>query len=148
MPGLIVWKNQEIDRLRRDMDRLLARFWDDFGVPFFPRATREAFALELSETEDTLFFRAEVPGIDPDDLEVIVTDNKLTIKGELRQDLQTEGEDYEGQERRYGFFSRSIQLPCKVLMDEVKASYKDGVLSIVLPKCKQESARGVKIKIT
>jgi HSP20 family protein len=148
MPGLIVWKNQEIDRLRRDMDRLLARFWDDFGVPFLPRAAREAFALELSETEDTLVFRAEVPGINPDDLEVLVKDDTLTIKGDLRQDLVTEEEDYEGRERRYGFFSRTIQLPCKVLMDEVKATYKDGVLSIVLPKCKPESRRGIKIKVT
>jgi HSP20 family protein len=148
MPGLIVWKNQEIDRLRRDMDRLLARFWDDFGVPFFPRAARETFALEMSETEDTLVFRAEIPDITPDDLEVSVTDDNLTIKGELKQDLATEGEDYEGQERRYGFFSRTIQLPCKILMDDVTATYKDGVLSIVLPKCKQESPRGIKIKVT
>ncbi len=148
MPGLIVWKNQEIDRLRRDMDRLLARFWDDFGVPFFPRATRETFALELSETEDTLVLRAEIPGINPDDLEVSVTDDILTIKGDLRQDLVTEEEDYERRERRYGFFSRTIQLPCKVLMDDAKATYKDGVLSIVLPKCKPESRRGIKIKVT
>jgi HSP20 family protein len=147
MPGLIVWKNQEIDRLRRDMDRLLARFLDDFGVPFFPRMAREAFGLELTETEDTLVFRAEIPGIAPDDLEIFVTDDSLTIKGDLRRDLMTEEEDYR-QERQYGFFSRTIQLPCKILMDDAKATFKDGVLSIVLPKCKPESTRGIKIKVT
>jgi HSP20 family protein len=148
MPGLILWKNREIDRLRKDMDRLLARFLDDFGVSFFPRPVREAFALEMSETEDTLVFRAEIPGINPDDLELFVTDDNLTIKGDLKQDVVTEGEDYSTQERQYGFFSRTIQLPCKILKDDVRATYKDGILSIVLPKCKAESPRGIKIKVT
>jgi len=148
MAGLIIWKNQEIDRLRRDMDRLLARFWDDFYTPSFPRMISESVPMELLETEDTVLFRAEIPDIAPDDLEILVTEDRLTVKGDTTVDRVTEGEGYERREQRYGFFSRTIQLPCKVLTEDVKATYKDGVLSIVLPKCKAESPRGIKIKVS
>ncbi len=77
MAGLIVWKNQEIDKLRRDIDRLFDRLWDDFGVPLSTRIEREIPSIDLSETEDTLIIRAEVPGINPEDLEISITDNIL-----------------------------------------------------------------------
>jgi HSP20 family protein len=82
MPGLIIWKNQEIDRLKRDMDRLFARLWDDFCIPLFPRGYREAPFIDLSETEDRLILRAEIPGVTPEDLDISITDGTLTIRGE------------------------------------------------------------------
>ena len=147
MPELILWKNQEIDRLKRDMDRLFARLWDDFRMPLFPRSVRETPFLDLSETDDTLVVRAEIPGAGPEDLEISLSNDRLTIKGEVKQDLVDEGEDYLRREKHYGFFSRTIQLPCKVLIEDVKASYKDGVLTILMPKCKPEAAREIKIKV-
>ena len=147
MPELIIWKNQEIDRLKRDMDRLFARLRDDFCMPLFPRSVRETLFLDLSETDDTLVVRAEIPGAGPEDLEISLSNDRLTIKGEVKQDLVDEGEDNLRREKHYGFFSRTIQLPCKVLIEEVKASYKDGVLTILMPKCKPEAAREIKIKV-
>jgi len=148
MSGLIVWKKQEMDRLRKDMDRLIERLRDDFRVPFFPRISIEIPSFDLQESDDSLVLRAEIPGLTPENLEVTVTDDKLTIQGDLKQESVSNGEDYERRESRYGFFSRTFQLPCKILVDDVKASYKHDVLTIVMPKWKAESPRGIKIKVT
>jgi HSP20 family protein len=147
MPGLIIWKNQEINRMRRDLDRLFTRVWGDFGMPLYPRAARDAPFINLSETESNLIIKAEIPGMDPEDLEILITDNILTIKGEVKQELRTESENYHRIERRYGTFSRTLQLPCKVMIDDVKATYQKGILNIVMPKCRPEMIREVKIKI-
>jgi HSP20 family protein len=148
MSGLIVWKKQEMDRLRKDMDRLIERLRDDFCVPFFPRIPIEIPSFDLQESDESLVLRAEIPGLTPENLEVTVTDDKLTIQGDLKQESVSNGDDYERRESRYGFFSRTFQLPCKILVDDVKASYKHDVLTIVMPKWKAESPRGIKIKVT
>lgn len=147
MAGLIIWKNQEIDKLRRDMNRLFDRMWDDFGMPISGRVEREIPSIDLSETEETLIIRAEVPGINPEDLEISLTDNILTIKGEMKQAEIEEKGDYHRMERQYGFFSRTLQLPCKIVSEDVRATYKKGVLSIFMPKCEQPSTREIRIKV-
>ena len=148
MSGLIVWKKQEMDRLKKDMDRLIERLWDDFCVPPFPRISVEFPSFNVLETDESLILSAEIPGITAEDLEVTVTGDDLTVKGSLALGALTEGEDYESGETRYASFSRTFQLPCKIVVDDVKASYKHGVLTIVMPKCKAESARGIKINVT
>ncbi len=147
MAGLILWKNQEINKLRKDIERLFDRLWDDFGMPLSTRVEREMPSIDLSETEETLIIKAEVPGINPEDLEVSITENILTIKGEMKQGDNEERGDYHRMERRYGFFSRSLHLPCKIVADDVHATYKKGVLSIVMPKCKEVSAPEIRIEI-
>ena len=148
MSGLIVWKKQEMDRLRKDMDRLIERLCDDFCIPSFPRITRELPSFDLLETEENLVLSAEIPGIDPENLEVTVTDDKVTVQADQRQESVRGGRDHESRESRYGFFSRTFQLPCKVLVDDVKGSYKQGRLTVVMPKSKAESRRGIQIKVT
>jgi HSP20 family protein len=147
MPGLIIWKNQEINKLRRDMDRLFTRLWDDFGMPHFPRAVRDVPFVDLSETEDDLILKAEVPGINPEDLDISITDDILTIKGEMKQELVKENENYHRMERRYESFSRTLQLPCRVMIEDVKATYKEGIVTIIMPKCSPEISQKVRIKI-
>ena len=148
MPGLIIWKNQEINRLRRDIDRLFERLWDDFGMPVTYRSEREMPFMDLSETDDSLIIKAEVPGIQPEDIDISITDNILTIKGESRHMQSMEEEDYHRMERRHGYFSRTLELPCKILIDDVKATYDKGVLSIVMPKCKADAVREIKVRVT
>ena len=148
MPGLILWKDQEIDKLRKDMDRLIGRFWDDFGQWASPREfMARGPAIHLSETDDTLLVQAEVPGIDPADLDVSIAEGVLTIKGSVQEEVVIEEAGFGTRERRTGYFSRSLQLPCKVLVDEVQATFKDDLLKIVLPKCKEEATRRVRIRI-
>jgi len=148
MAELIIWKNQEIDRLKKDMDRLLNRFRDDFCSPMLLTVFREEPYLELSETQDDLLLKAEMPDVQPKDMDITIVDDMLTIKAEIKEEIFSEGEGFRERTQTCSFFSRTIQLPCKVHVDEVRASYQDGILSIVMPKCKLETARGVKIKVT
>jgi len=148
MPGLIIWKNQEINKLRRDMDRLFSRLWDDFGMPHFQRPSRDIPSIDLYETEENLILKAEIPGLNPEDLDVSITNDILTIKGEMKKEFAQERENYHRMERRYESFSRSIQLPSRVMIEDVEATYREGVVTIIMPKCKPEITKKVKIKIT
>jgi len=148
MAELIIWKKQEIDRLKKDMDRLLSRFWDDFCSPLLLKGFREEPYLELTETQDDLLLKAEIPDLKPKDLDITISDDLLTIKAEVKEESFSKGEGFRERTQSCSYFSRTIQLPCKVHVDEVRASYQHGILNIVMPKCKPETAREIKIKVT
>jgi HSP20 family protein len=147
MPELIVWKNERMDKLRKDMDRICTRVCDEFGIPLFLETAAELPAIDVSETEDSIILRAEVPDINPEDLDISITDDTLRIKGETKQERVEEAGGVQRTERRYGAFSRTLQLPCRIDMDDVKATYKEGILNIVMPKCSPEQAREIKVKV-
>lgn len=90
--------------------------------------------VDISETESGYEIRAELPGISEDDVNVSVTDNVLTVKGEKRQEEETEGKNYHRVERRYGSFQRRFRLPSEVETDDIKAEFSDGVLTLSIPK--------------
>jgi len=147
MPELIVWKNKRMDKLRKEMDRICTRVCDEFGIPLFLETAAELPAIDVSETEDSVILRAEVPDIDPEDLDISITDDTLRIKGETRQEFVEESGGVQRTEKRYGSFSRTLQLPCKIDLDDVKATYSEGILNIVMPKCSPEEAREIKVKV-
>lgn len=147
MPGLIIWKNQRINRLRRDMDRMFDRMCGELGATLTPRISKITPFIDLAETEGSLIIKAEIPGADPKDLDVDIADDILTISGETKQDLIEVSEMYHRTERSYGLFSRSIKLPCKIVIEDVRATYRKGILKIVMPKCPPEKARRIKIKL-
>jgi len=148
MAELIVWKNQEINRLKKDMDRLLNRFRDDFCSPLLLKGFRDEPYLELTETQDDLLLKAEIPDIKPKDLDITISDDLLTIKAEVKEETFSGGEGFRERMQSCSYFSRTVQLPCKVHADEVRASYRDGILNLVMPKCKPETTREIKIKVT
>ena len=88
MPGLIVWKTQYIDRLKRDMDRIFDTMWGEFAPALRPRIKERMPFIDLTETKRNLILRAEIPGIEPDDIEIDITNKILTDKkaGELNPD--------------------------------------------------------------
>ncbi|RJR41134.1 MAG: Hsp20/alpha crystallin family protein [Desulfobacteraceae bacterium] len=148
MPGLILWKNEEINKLKKDMDRLFTRMWDDFGIRLSPSGMGGFTFLDMSETEEVLVIQAEIPGVDLEDLDVSISDDLLlTIKWKSREEMEEETENSYAASRRIRAFSRSFRLPCKVRTEEVEATYKGGVLSVILPKCRTESPREIKVKI-
>lgn len=102
---------------------------------------------DLSETKNELIVRAEVPGIDPKDINISLVDNMLTIKGEKKQQMEEKNENYHFIGRGYGAFARAIPLPREVQGDKVKASYKDGILKIVLPKSEEAKEKEIQIKV-
>jgi len=91
-------------------------------------------AADICETENGFEIRAELPGVSEDDINISVTDNLLTIKGEKRQEENSEGKNYHRVERRYGSFQRSFTLPRHVETDGIKAGFTDGVLTLEIPK--------------
>jgi HSP20 family protein len=107
----------------------------------------DSFSTEFSETEDMLVLTTDLPGIKPEDIQISVTEDTLNLKAEARDDTIDRDENVQGVEKRYRSFSRSISLPCRIVAEEVKATYKDNTLKIELPKCKPKKARGVTVNL-
>jgi HSP20 family protein len=127
--------------MRRAMDRLIdstlgeeQREWT-LGVP-----------LDVSEKEDAFLLKASLPGIDPDDIDITYQDGVLTIKGEVREDQEVERGAYRIRERRWGSFSRAVQLPSAIKVDDIEASYQNGVLRLHMPKTEEVRAKRIQIK--
>jgi len=143
MSELTLWKKQELDKLRKDMDLLFRRFRRGFGVPRTLLEAAESFSTEFSETEEMLVLSTDLPGIKPQDIEISVTEDTLNLKAEAREDSVDTEANFQRIEKRSRSFSRSISLPCRIIAEEVKATYKDEILKIELPKCKPKKARGI-----
>lgn len=138
---------REFERMRRDIDRL----WDSFfegGLRRRAEGEEEWLpALDLAETDNELVVKAEVPGMDPKDIDISLSDGMLTIKGEKKQEREEKESDYHLIERSYGAFTRSIHLPKQVQSDKISASYKNGILRITLPKSEEAKKKEIKIKV-
>ncbi len=143
---------KELEEIMSEMDRLWETFL--FGKPkekVFEEEREEEegwfFPLDISETKDEIVVHAEIPGLDPGEIDVSLSGNLLTIKGQKGQEEEKGGggKNYLLQERNYGAFSRSVELPGAVQSGKVSASYSNGVLRIVLPKSKRNKSREVKV---
>jgi HSP20 family protein len=137
---------RDFEKMRKETDR----FWDSF-VPAALKRTDDSGewlpSLDVSETKNEIVVKAEVPGMDPKDIDISLSNGTLTIKGEKKQEREKEEEDYHLVERSYGSFMRSIMLPTEVKQDKINASYKNGVLKVVLPKSEETKKKEVKIKV-
>lgn len=109
-----------------------------FGVP--------SPTVDIFEEGGDMVVKAEIPGISKEDLNVSITEDSLTISGEKKQEEKVEKKDYHRIERSYGSFSRSFRLPDNVSGEKAKASFKDGILEIRLPKTKETKAKKIQIK--
>jgi HSP20 family protein len=135
--------------LRREMDRVFENFGREFGWPSTEAQPGVmAPSIDVSETETELKIEAELPGVDEKDVEVVVSDNMLTIKGEKKSETEEKKKDYHLIERSYGSFTRSLTLPFAVQPDQAKATFKKGVLTITLPKPPEVKAKARKIAIS
>lgn len=146
---LIPWGRKEIGRplsaLQQEMNRLFESFFGDTFVEPFRGVGGWNPAVDIAETEDAMLVKAELPGLEPDDVSITLTGDVLTIKGEKKHEKEEKTKDYHRVERSYGSFERSVQLPASIKADKVEATFKSGVLTIVLPKAEEAKARTVKI---
>ena len=147
MPELVIWKRQQLNKLRRDMDRMLERVLGDFRPASSPGIALKRPQFELVETDQDIILKAEIPGINPNDIGIDITDNILTIEVEISRDTVSEDENHHWIERRYGTFSRSIPIPRRIILSRVKATYSKGLLKVVMPKYSGEEKRGLKVKL-
>ena len=142
MNALTPWSG--MPALKKEMDRLFDRFWEG-DVPAWPTFGEWAPKLDVADTKDALVVKAEVPGIDPKEIEVTLQDQVLTIKGEKKEEKEEKDERHYRAERSYGAFARTIRLPLPVEAGKVSASFKHGVLTVKLPK--GAAAKGTAIPI-
>jgi HSP20 family protein len=115
---------------------------DNFGYELFPK-------VDINEDEKAMHVKAEMPGLEEKDIEVTLKDNMLTISGEKKEETTEENKknNYRYSERRFGSFSRTIELPDGIKADEVKASYKNGVLEIEIPKSEPAQPKRINIAV-
>jgi HSP20 family protein len=120
-----------------------------------PRGTEEEWALggawapavDIYEHEGNLVLKAELPGIDPKDVDVQVENNVLTLRGERKFDSEVKREEYHRVERAYGTFSRSFTLPNVIDTAKIKAEFKDGVLRVTLPQREEAKPKQISIAV-
>jgi HSP20 family protein len=151
MTDLIRWRKGEdwgLTHMRREMDRLFDRFSEAWPFRGSAETGRWMPSLDVSETDKELIVRAELPGMDPKEIDISLTGNRLTIKGERKHEREEKKENFHLVERSSGSFSRSIQLPVEVSADKIKATYKDGVLSMSMPKTAPEAFKKIEVKAT
>jgi HSP20 family protein len=148
MTELIIWKNKEIDKMRRDVERLFDRMWMEFGSTLSSGVTTLGPSLDIFETDETVIVRVELPGVDPEDVQISVSDRTLRLSGEKKAETVRKNARFHHVERHFGSFSRTVQLPCPVEAEKIEATFRKGVLMIVMPKCMEKKKRGVKLKIT
>jgi HSP20 family protein len=140
-----------VRRQQQDQERGLARRWDPIDLmqdlmrwdPFRELSRSVAGAgdlagfvpsFEVKETKDSYIFKADLPGVKEDQVDISLTGNRLTISGQRQEEKKDEGETYFAYERSYGSFSRAFTLPEGIDPDHVRAELKDGVLTVVVPK--------------
>lgn len=121
----------------------LSNFSDELSQLFEAPLTGWLPPLDVQEDKDNYTVRVEVPGLKREDIEVSLEDSVLTISGERKTETPAEGTEVHRQERFYGKFSRSITLPTGVATDKVKASYKDGILTVTLAKAEEAKPKQI-----
>jgi HSP20 family protein len=157
--SLIPWRNkregQETElsplvSLRGEMDRLFDSFLrDPFGAMDWPHwgAGKWSPAVDVAENEKEVSVRAELPGIDPKDIEVSVVGNEVVISGEKKESSETKEKGVYHSETRYGSFRRTIPLPEGVDTEHVDAQYANGVLTLRLPKTAPAATKRIEVKV-
>ena len=140
----------EMVSLRSAMDRL---FEDSFVNPLTWRtisggAETISPAIDVHETDNELVVTAALPGVKPEDVDITITGQNLTLHGELKAEEEVKREQYLYRERRFGSFSRTIQVPVRVQGDRAEATFTDGVLTLTIPKAEEVKPRQIKVNAT
>ena len=144
--------NQDpVYELQKGTNRLFNELFGDFGLAPFGAfgGQNDAFQpqIDVSENDKAITVSAELPGLDENDIQVSLAHNVLTISGEKKEEKEDKGQNYYRMERSYGSFQRSIPLPVEVVADKVDATFKKGVLTVILPKTPEAQKRTRKIAI-
>ena len=144
----------ELTGWERDMDRMLEEFFGRSVRPWWPERwfrfdEMEARppAVDVFEEKDDIVVKAELPGMEKDNIEVNLTDHTLTIKGEKKKEGEVKKENYYRAERSYGSILRTLELPKEVQSDKVKAAFKNGILEIRMPKTEEAKSKEIKVKV-
>lgn len=151
--SLLTWSARtELERLRTDLDRLFGEFFEPAKRGSVSHRDPEPDVVipkvDIYKKNGSVVIKAELPGIEKDSIDLTITQDTLTIHGEVRKDEEVKEEDYYSIERNYGTFTRTIPLSADVDHDKAKALYKNGVLEIILPKKAEAKPKETKIHVS
>lgn len=152
--SIVKWSPiKELEVMRRDMERLFEEFFE-------PSARRRRWWPTPSETgaivpninvydrKNEVVIKAELPGVEKDNIDLTITKDSITLKGESKKDEEVKEEDYYSREINYGSFVRTIALPAEVESEKAKATFKNGVLEVVLPKKEEAKPKEIKVQVS
>lgn len=146
MAGIVQRPSRLFDIMRSGLLDTLDRWFEEFRLPEFATERFIVPAFDVSETDEHIIVKADLPGVDVKDIDISIVGNVLTVKGEKKQEKEEKNESYHRIERSYGSFSRSISLPAEVNPEAVEAVYKDGVLKLTIPKAEKSKPKKIEIK--
>jgi len=147
MSHIVRWEPfRELVSLREAMDRLFEESFVRPGGRRLAPAGMETPAVDVYQTDDAVVVKSAIPGIKPEDIDISITGDTLTIRGETRVEEEVNEENYIRRERRYGSFCRSLALPLPVVTDKAEAEFENGVLTLTLPKAEEVKPKAIKIK--
>ena len=150
MVSLIPWRetDRRVAPARREIDRLFGQFLNWDALPDVLSRSEWMPSVDVSETDKEVIVNAELPGMDAKDIDISLSGDVLMLRGERKHEHEEKKENYHRVERRYGSFSRTLQLPAEVDRENVDATYKDGVLRVTLQKTERCSAKKIQVKKT
>ena len=147
--AIVTWRKRnpnELATLRGGLDDWFENFFRGLDRPLSFLGQRAWPALDVAERDEAVLVRAEVPGMKPEEIDISVYGNTLTISGERKESKEDEGDGFYHVESSYGSFRREVVLPTDVDEGKIEAVCKDGILSITLPKAEKSKAVKVKVK--
>ena len=137
----------EVTRLRNRMSLIFDDLYSEADQPEPPGEVEWMPALDVLEDRDDIIVKVDIPGTAPDEIELSISGDVLHINGERKREISREDENYHTVERGYGRFGRRIVLPAPVNAENTRASYKDGVLAIRMPKLEKKKAEEIKVRL-
>jgi len=145
--SIVRWEPfSDLMSLREAMDRLFAESVVRPGSRILSPFGAGDLALDMYETDNEVVVTASLPGVKPEDVDVTITGDTLCIRGEVKSEAKVEKTSYLRQERRFGAFSRTIALPIPIQSDKAEAKFKDGVLTLSIPKAGEAKPKSIKVK--
>jgi len=132
--------------IQREMNRMFDGFFRGINDEE-TSLTSWSPAVDVAEHDDAYVVKVELPGVNKDEVKITIESNILTIRGEKKQEKETKKENYHRVERSYGSFQRSFTLPSTVKSDKIDAAYKDGILTIALPKAEEAKPKQIEVKV-
>ncbi len=143
--GLKNWMRRgPVESLREEVEDLFARAFGE-DIALWP-GERAMPSLDLAETDGAIEARVDLPGMEAKDIDIQVSGNLLTISGSRKEEREEKGKTFHRIERRLGSFSRSVTLPCPVKEDAIDAQYKNGTLTVKMPKTEEAKSRKITVK--
>lgn len=151
--SIVKWSPfRELETMRRDIERLFEEFFEPISRRrrWWPKLEPGVVVpnVDMYDRKNEIVVKAELPGVEKDNIDLKITDNNLTIKGELKKEEEVKEEDYYSCERSYGSFTRTIALPTEVDSSKAKATFKNGILEITLPKKEEAKPKEIKVEVS